>query len=143
MKEQLKLVEATATAGLQMAQIAEQEQEAAREQEEVAVPSDQNDANRIKAAAIVKKAQDYVRGVANDDPDGRYKRTYENVAPTYFDFLAKALQDRGRLTLDQAAQAQRIVEIWRQYQRGRAAKKMVSKVHLDEIQEACERLVPQ
>lgn len=143
MKGQLKVVEATATAGLQVAQRAEQEQEAEQEeeptQEGVGVTQTAEN-NRTKAAAIVKRAQDFVRDVANNDTDGRYKRTYDSIPPTYFDLLAKALYERGRLTLDQADQAQRIVSIWRKYQRGRAAKKEVANEDLAAIQEAYQRM---
>jgi hypothetical protein len=139
MKGQLKVVEATATAGLQVAQRAEQEQEAEQEEEPIqegAGVTQPAENNRSRATAVVKQAQDFVRDVANNDPDGRYKRTYDSIPPTYFDLLAKALRERGRFTQDQADQAQRIVSIWRKYQRGRAARKEVASEDLVAIQEA-------
>lgn len=89
---------------------------------------------RADAKSTVDAAKAFLDKAAKEASDGRHRRTYEALSRYDYVPLAVALNGRGEIDDDQLDAAVALFSLWKQYERGRAAKKRVPKSVLDELQ---------
>lgn len=95
---------------------------------------------RPQAKGIVEDAKHYLDGVASEARDGRHRRTYEAISRYDYIPLAVALNVRQEIDTEQLAAAVSLFSLWKQYERGTAARKRVPNEILRTMQDLLRRL---
>lgn len=90
---------------------------------------------RPHARDLIAGAKKFLDDKAFKDPDGRHRRTYEAISRYDYVPLAVALSVRGQLSQDQLAAAVALFGRWKNFERGRAANKIVSQEVLQGLRE--------
>lgn len=96
---------------------------------------------RGEARRLVESGKEFLDKKAENDPDGRYRRTYEAITRHDYIALAVAMNDRKRLTQAQFDAATTLFTLWKQYERGRASKRPVSQAAYNALNQAYTQLI--
>ncbi len=104
-------------------------------------PTNESDRDyRIETKSIVDKVKVILRDRAKSDPDGRHKRTYGSMPDHLLSVLAVQLEERKRITRAEMTAAVEVLELWRRYSRGPAARLSVPEAVFGKIQHVSQQL---
>jgi len=111
--------------------------------DETAKPASSSERDyRSEAKFIVDKVKDFLRSRAQSDPDGRHQRTYGTMPDHRLSILAVQLAERKQITRSQMTAAVEVLELWRRYSRGPAARLSVPEAVFGKIQGASQKVEP-
>jgi hypothetical protein len=95
---------------------------------------------RDEARGLAQQAREFLDSKAENDPDGRHRRTYDALSRYDYIPLAVALNVRGQISEKQLAAAASLFSRWRLYERGKAANKSVPETVYEEMKTALSEL---